>query len=88
MAAEPTHYVYMLRCQGDRIYTGYATNVEARYQQHCIGRGARFTKAFPPEEILQVFTCFDKSSALKLEYALKQLDKKAKEKLAKLKFAI
>jgi len=76
------HFVYMLRCQGGRIYTGYATNVAARYTAHCTGKGARFTRAFPPESILCIFNCFDKSSALRLEAALKTLPKKAKEQLA------
>ena len=49
------HFVYMLRCKGNRIYTGYAVDVDARYEEHCSGRGARFTKAFPPECILRTF---------------------------------
>lgn len=75
------HFVYMLRCKGGRLYTGYAVNVEARYQQHCSGKGARFTRAFPPEELLRVFSCFDKSSALRLEHAIKSLNKAQKEAL-------
>jgi putative endonuclease len=76
------HFVYMLRCRGNRIYTGYAKNVIARYQLHCQGKGARFTNAFRPDHILRIFQCIDKSSALRLEHCIKQLPKSAKEQLA------
>lgn len=76
------HFVYMLRCKGDRIYTGYAVDVQARYEQHCSGRGARFTKAFPPEGILKFFELESKEQALRLEARIKKLDRPAKERLA------
>lgn len=75
------HFVYILRCRGNRLYTGYATNVEARYAKHCEGTGARFTKAFPPTEILRVFQCPDKSVALRLEAAIKKLHRVSKDAL-------
>ena len=75
------HFVYILRCRGNRLYTGYATNVQARYAKHLEGTGARFTKAFPPSEILRVFQCPDKSSALRLEAAIKKLRRPGKESL-------
>ncbi|SHK84974.1 GIY-YIG nuclease family protein [Fibrobacter sp. UWEL] len=71
----------MLRCSGGRIYTGYAVDVQARYQQHCTGKGARFTKAFPPECILKTFELESKELALRLEARIKKLDKPQKERL-------
>lgn len=68
----------MLLCKGNRLYTGYATNVDARYQKHCTGKGARFTKAFPPLQLLGSIQAPSKSVALQLEKAIKQL--KAAEK--------
>lgn len=76
------HFVYMLRCKGDRIYTGYAVDVQARYEQHCSGKGARFTKAFPPEGILKYFELESKEQALRLEARIKKLDRPKKERLA------
>jgi len=76
------HYVYMLRCQGGRIYTGYAVDVLSRYAKHLSGKGAQFTRAFPPERILRIFTCVSKSEALRLEACIKTLPKKNKELLA------
>lgn len=75
------HFVYMLRCRGNRIYTGYAVDVQARYRQHCCGKGARFTKAFPPECILRQFELNSKEEALRLEARIKKLPRAEKELL-------
>ena len=72
------HYVYMLECKGDRIYTGYATDVEKRFDAHRQGKGARFTKAFPPKKILKVFTLKSKHDALRLEALIKRQSAQAK----------
>ena len=61
------HFVYMLRCAGNRIYTGYAVDVAARFEEHCTGHGAKFTKAFPPEKILRQFELPSKEYALRME---------------------
>ena len=76
------HFVYMLRCSGDRIYTGYATDVEARYEQHVKGKGAKFTKAFPPVCILRQFELASHEQALRLEARIKMLPRQKKELLA------
>lgn len=72
----------MLKCAGDRIYTGYAVDVLARFKQHVSGKGARFTKAFPPECILRQFELDSKEKALRLEARIKKLDRPRKELLA------
>lgn len=77
-----SHFVYMLRCAGDRIYTGYAVDVEARFEQHKSGRGAKFTKAFPPECILRKFELNCHEEALRLEARIKKLPRPQKELLA------
>ena len=76
------HFVYMLRCKGNRIYTGYAVDVDARYEEHCCGRGARFTKAFPPECVLRTFELESREKALRLEARIKKLKRPQKELLA------
>lgn len=76
------HYVYMLRCSGNRIYTGYATNPEKRYKKHQKGSAAKFTRAFTPLSILRIFECESKREALSLEAAIKKLPKIKKELLA------
>ena len=72
----------MLRCKGNRIYTGYAVDVQARFDEHCSGRGAKFTKAFPPECVLRTFELDSREEALRLEARIKKLKRPQKELLA------
>lgn len=72
----------MLKCAGNRIYTGYAVDVLARFKQHAEGKGARFTKAFPPECILRQFELDTKEEALRLEARIKKLSREQKALLA------
>ena len=76
------HFVYMLRCKGERIYTGYAVDVEDRFRRHAEGKGAKFTRAFPPISILRTFELISKEHALRLEARIKKLPRQKKEKLA------
>lgn len=76
------HFVYMLRCRGNRIYTGYAVDALARFEEHCCGRGAKFTKAFPPECMLRTFELGTREEALRLEARIKKLKRPQKELLA------
>ena len=76
------HFVYMLRCAGNRIYTGYAVDVDARFEQHVSGKGAKFTKAFPPQCILRKFELPSHEQALRLEARIKMLPRERKELLA------
>ncbi|WP_297573047.1 GIY-YIG nuclease family protein [uncultured Deefgea sp.] len=68
-----TWFVYILVCRGNKLYTGITTDVERRYAQHLNGRGARYTRAFPPERILISWPCRHQSIALRVEYRIKQL---------------
>ena len=71
----------MLECKGGRIYTGYATDVQKRFETHCAGKGAKFTRAFPPEKILKVFELKTKHDALRLEAIIKQKSPAEKRKI-------
>lgn len=74
-------YVYLIECRGGRIYTGIATDVERRYAQHLAGKGARFTRAWPPERLLARFEYPDRGSASRAEHAIKQLSAERKRAL-------
>ncbi len=65
--------VYLLECRDGRVYTGIARDPEQRYAQHCDGRGAKFTRANPPERLLGWTWVDSRSAALKLEIAWKRL---------------
>ena len=64
--------VYLLECAGDRLYAGITNDLAARFQAHSAGRGARFTRAFPPVRIVAAAALPSRSAALKAEYALKR----------------
>jgi putative endonuclease len=68
-------FVYMLECNGGRIYTGIAVDVAARYEKHRSGRGAAFTRMHKPRRILAVMACADRSEASKVEAQLKKLER-------------
>ena len=70
--------LYLLECAGERLYAGITIDLAARYQAHATGRGARFTRAFPPVRIVAASTLPSRSAALKAEYALKRQDRSMK----------
>lgn len=74
-------YVYLIECRGGSIYTGIATDVARRYAEHVAGKGARYTRAWPPERLLGSFAHQDRSSASKAEFAVKQLSAARKRAL-------
>lgn len=75
-------FVYLIECAGGSIYTGIAVDVAARYAAHESGKGARYTRAHPPIRLLGSVACPDRSSALKAEYAIKQLKPADKRRFA------
>jgi putative endonuclease len=66
-------YVYLIECRDGSLYTGVAVDVDKRYALHVAGKGARYTRSHPPQRLLARFEHADRSSALKAEYAIKQL---------------
>lgn len=67
-------YIYLLECQNGYVYTGITTDVERRFQEHQSGKGAKFTRAFPPVSIVGSVPVGDKSTALKWEHKLKKMN--------------
>lgn len=65
-------FLYLIECRDGSLYTGITTDVERRYAQHLRGKGARYTRAHPPRQLLGAIACADRSSASRAEYALKQ----------------
>ena len=73
------NYVYILKCNDDSLYTGWTNNLERRIKAHSTGKGAKYTKARLPIELVYFEEFEDKIEAMKREYAIKQL--KIREKL-------
>ena len=75
------HFVYVLRCVDDTLYTGYTTDVERRVRQHGDGDGAKYTRGRTPVELVHVEGFDSQSAAMAREYAVKQLNRGEKESL-------
>jgi len=75
------HYVYVLRCHDDSLYTGYTTDVERRVAEHDAGEGAKYTRGRTPVELVHVESFEDRSTAMSREYQVKQLSRPEKERL-------
>ncbi|WDL97280.1 methyltransferase domain-containing protein [Alicyclobacillus sp. ALC3] len=74
-------YVYILRCRDGSFYTGYTTDLERRVRAHQTGRAAKYTRSRRPVELCYVEVCSDKPSAMRREWAIKQLSRMQKEEL-------
>lgn len=78
---EAKHYVYVLRCAGGSLYTGWTTHLEERVKAHNEGRGAKYTRSHKPVALVY-YECFsEKSEALRRECAIKSMNRQEKEKL-------
>lgn len=75
------NYVYILRCNDDSLYIGWTNNLEKRLKTHLAGKGAKYTKARLPVELVYYEEFEDKIEAMKREYKIKQLSRKEKLKL-------
>ncbi|CAI0967122.1 GIY-YIG nuclease superfamily protein [Serratia entomophila] len=79
--AENNWHLYMLRLPNGMLYTGITTDVARRLAQHQAGKGAKALRG--KGELTLAFHCSvgDRSTALRLEYRVKQLSKAQKERL-------
>ena len=71
-------FVYVVRCGDGSLYTGIATDVEARVSVHNDGKGARYTRSRRPVTLVYVERKRTRSSALRRELAIKALDRAEK----------
>lgn len=74
-------YCYILECSDGTYYTGWAADPERRLCQHNRGNGARYTRSRRPVRLVYVEAQPDRSSAMRREFKIKQMSRKAKEKL-------
>ncbi|MBL8512282.1 MAG: GIY-YIG nuclease family protein [Betaproteobacteria bacterium] len=71
-------YLYLIECRNGALYAGITTDVDARYHKHQQGKGARYTRANPPQRLIGSRAFADRSSAAKAEWAIKQLPRENK----------
>ena len=81
MAAVPlpeAWWLYVLECRGDVLYTGIAKDVDARFEAHLKGTGAKYTRWKKPLRIVARVCIATKGEALRAEHALKRLNRAEK----------
>ena len=80
--SQTPYTMYILRCRGDRLYTGITTDLERRFSEHGgTEKSARFTRAFRPETVAAAWETDSRSAALKLEARIKKLTRREKDRL-------
>ncbi len=77
-------FLYLIECEGGSIYTGITVDVTARYAVHVSGKGARYTRSYPPRRLLASVEYPDRSAAAKAEYAMKCLTPREKREFVSL----
>ena len=70
--------LYLLRCRDGSLYAGITTDLERLFREHTAGRGAKYTRAHPPECVLGSRSYPDRASASRAEHALKRQSKARK----------
>lgn len=67
------YYLYMVQCADKTLYTGIATDLERRIDEHNhTDRGAKYTRARRPVTLVYSETHPNRSSASKREYEIKK----------------
>lgn len=76
-------YVYLIQCADQSLYTGIATDVQRRFSEHeSQGRlCARYLRGRAPLQLVYSCQVADRTTALKVEYRIKQLSKAEKLQL-------
>lgn len=80
---ENKHYVYMVKCGDESLYTGYTNNIENRLEKHNKGNASKYTRSRLPVRLVYFEEFDDKAEAMKREYRIKQLKRKEKLNLIK-----
>lgn len=70
-----------MQCSDGTYYTGWTNNLQNRVATHNSGKGAKYTRARLPVQLVYYEEYTTKSEAMKRECAIKRLSRKEKEKL-------
>ena len=73
--------VYILRCADGSLYTGITKDLDRRLEQHNAGTASRYTRSRLPVTLEYQEEQPNQSMALKREFSIKAMSRKAKEAL-------
>ncbi|CAM4190791.1 hypothetical protein AT575_05195 [Streptococcus penaeicida] len=65
-------YMYVLECADGTLYTGYTTDLENRLKKHNTGKGAKYTRARLPVNLIYSETFPNKQEAMSAEALFKK----------------
>lgn len=74
-------FVYMVRCADGTLYTGVATDIDRRLDEHNAGRGAKYTRGRGPVSLVYREQCRDQSRAVQRELIIKGMTRADKLRL-------
>lgn len=75
------NYTYIVKCSDKSFYTGWTNDLEKRIEMHNSGKGAKYTKARLPVELVY-YEAFDtKEEAMSREWHIKRLSRSEKQEL-------
>ena len=79
----PDWHVYLIRCGDGTLYTGVATDVSRRLEEHRRGegKGAKYLRGRGPLELVLERTVGPRGVALSVESRIKRLRRARKEEL-------
>lgn len=83
-----TAFVYIVECSDGTLYTGWTYDVDRRVGEHNAGRGAQYTAARRPVELVHMEEHPDRSTAQSREYQIKQWSRDRKLRLIRRSGAI
>lgn len=85
MATDP-YFVYILECSDGSLYTGIATDIKKRFEEHKNGKGAKYTRARGAKRIRYSERHPTRGDALKREAQIKAMMRREKLLLIKSAF--
>ena len=74
-------FAYLVRCADGTLYGGYTTDLQKRLKTHNSGKGAKYTRARLPVELVWWEECPTKQAAMSREWQVKHLTREEKLKL-------
>ncbi|MBX7148201.1 GIY-YIG nuclease family protein [bacterium] len=80
-AALEQWFLYILECADGTLYTGITNDLERRFEQHNLGKGAKYTRTRRPVTLKYQETLNNRSEALIREYQIKQYPTQKKRNL-------
>ena len=74
-------FLYLIRTDDNTLYTGITTDVQRRLGEHQAGKGAKALRGKEGLTLAFYAEVGERGLALRLEYRIKQLTKRQKERL-------